>query len=77
MYDNGKFYVNYVKVGNGQLQYLGVFDVKKDFASLVQVQIQEKPINLNHVSFEVSGHKAYVFFREKVKTKPYYIGKSI
>lgn len=76
IYDNGKLYINYVKAGNGQLQHLGVFDVKNGFASLAQIQVQEKSVDVNHASFEVSGNKVYVFYPGESEDKiPVILGK--
>ena len=77
IYDNGKLYINYAKVaGHGQLQHLGVFDVKNDFASLAQIQFQDKSVNMNHASMEVLGNRAYVFYQGESDDKtPLILGK--
>lgn len=77
IYDNGKLYINYFKaVGSSQLGYLGIFDVENNFASLTQIQIQEKPLtNLNHTSFEVSENKVYVFYQGEQNKLPVILGK--
>ncbi len=76
IYDSGKLYINYVKAGNGQLQHLGVFDVKNGFASLAQIQVQEKSVDVNHASFEVLGNRVYVFYQGESDDKiPVILGK--
>ncbi len=76
IYDNGKLYINYVKAGDGQLQHLGVFDVKNSFASLTQIQVQEKSVDINHASFEVLGNRVYVFYPGESDDKiPIILGK--
>jgi hypothetical protein len=67
-YDNGKLYINYAKVVNRQqFQHLGVFDVKNNFASLEQIQFQDKSVNNNHASIEVLGDRVYVIYQEDQK----------
>ena len=78
IYDNGKLYINYVKAGNGgQLQHLGVFDVKNGFALLAQVQVQDESLDIpNHASFAVSGNRVYALYQgESDDRVPVILGK--
>jgi len=64
-YKEGKLYINYAKViDRQQFHHLGVFDVENDFASLAEIQVQDKSVSINHSSMEVFGNRVYFVYLE-------------
>ncbi|MBN2067593.1 MAG: hypothetical protein JW744_03950 [Candidatus Diapherotrites archaeon] len=64
-YRDGKLYINYAKaIDRQQYHHLGVFDVEKGFASLAEIQVQDKSVSTNHSSMEVLENRVYFLYQE-------------
>jgi hypothetical protein len=67
-YSDGLLYINYVKAADQKsFQHLGVFDVKKDFAPLYDIPIQDVSVDTNHASMEILDGKVYFVYQENQK----------
>jgi hypothetical protein len=64
-YKDGKLYINYARaIERNQYHHLGVFDVENGFASLAEIQVQDKSVSINHSSMEVLGNRVYFLYME-------------